>query len=68
MTVVNTLKNIVFWYDLQHASLSEGLKTPRDALRLYRYAHLKRNQHLPDMADTWPASERVNALGYDPMD
>lgn len=68
MTVVNTLKNIVFWYDVQNVALLEGLKTFNDAIRLYRYAHLKRNQHLPEMADTWPASERIKALGYDPMD
>lgn len=68
MTVVNTLKSIVFWYDLQNSALSEGLKTPNDAIRLYKYANRKGNQHLPELADLWPASERIKALGYDPMD
>lgn len=68
MTVVNTLKNIVFWYDLQNSTLSEGLKTFNDAIRLYKYANRISKKHLPELADTWPASERIAALGYDPMD
>ncbi|MCA6395503.1 MAG: hypothetical protein IM606_09965 [Cytophagales bacterium] len=28
----------------------------------------KRIKHLPELADLWPASERIKALGYDPMD
>ena len=68
MTVVNTLKSIVFWYDLQNSALSEGLKNFNDAIRLYKYANRISKKNLPELADLWPASERIKALGYDPMD
>lgn len=61
-------KNILFWYDAQKYQLFDGLKTYADLCRLYEYANCKGNQHLPERADTWQASERIKALGYDPMD
>jgi hypothetical protein len=63
----DNVKPIIFWYNVQNVALSDGLKSPKDAIRLYKYAHRKSKQQLPELADTWPASERIKALGYDPM-
>lgn len=60
--------SIVSWYLTQNNKLAAGITCPLHARRLYMYANRKSNQHLPERADTWPASERIAALGYDPMD
>jgi len=67
MNNIEKIRAIVAWYDHQNASLSEGLKSIGDAIRLYKYANHVNNQHLPEMADSWPANERIRALDYDPM-
>ena len=64
---IQDLSAIVNWYNWQHVSMHSGLKSTRDAIKLYRYARLKSNHELVEFADEWPASERIKALGYDPM-
>lgn len=60
------------WLGWQEESLSYGLRSPEDAIKLYHYWQL--NKELPEMADEDFDDEdddiskyRVEALGYDPM-
>lgn len=61
------------WLGWQDENLSEGLKSPEDAIRLYDYwvAH---DDDLPEMADEYQDDEgrfmcvfREGILGYDPL-
>lgn len=53
------------WLGWNDEDLSAGLRNAFDGLRLYDYAQAR--DDLPEMADEWPAKERIDALGYDPL-
>lgn len=61
-----TLAHIADWLGWQDETLSSGLHNSFDALRLYDYWQTHENR-LDEAADEWESSERVAALGYDPM-
>lgn len=54
------------WLSWQEESLSFGLVNALDAMRLYDYAQSHSN--LPEMADDWTSRQRIEALGYDPLE
>ncbi|UYL84929.1 hypothetical protein pEaSNUABM55_00156 [Erwinia phage pEa_SNUABM_55] len=68
------LKAVENWLGDQEESMSYGLKTPEDALKLYDYWDVRRD-NLPEFADIRVDDEgrfmsifRKDALGYDPLD
>lgn len=68
------LKAVEYWLGDQDESLSYGLKSPEDAIKLYDYWDVRRND-LPEYADIREDDEgrfmsifRKDALGYDPLD
>lgn len=61
------------WLGWQDENLSEGLKSPQDAIKLYDYWQ-EHEDTLPEMADEeqddddrWVFMFRKHALGYDPL-
>lgn len=74
MNARELLDQVEHWLGWQNEDLSAGLKSAFDALRLYEYWTDPKNQHLPEFCDMDYddedhdiATERVNALGYDPL-
>lgn len=67
MNARETLAHVADWLGWQEETLSYGLRSAFDGLRLYDYwqAH---EDTLGEMADEWEAKDRITALGYDPMD
>jgi hypothetical protein len=65
MNARETLKAIEHWLSWQDETLSDGLQTVKDALRLYAYAQA--HPDLPEMADEWKPKHLRAALGYDPL-
>jgi hypothetical protein len=59
------LSSAAEWLSWQEEDITYGLKTPEDAIKLYRYA--LENEDLPEMADTWAYKDRRRAIGYDPL-
>jgi hypothetical protein len=59
------LKAAELWLSMNKESLSDGLRSAFDALRLYDYAQM--HPELPEMADEWQAKHRISAVGYDPL-
>jgi hypothetical protein len=59
------LKAAELWLSMNNESLSDGIRSAFDALRLYDYA--KSHPELPEMADEWQAKDRIKAVGYDPL-
>lgn len=64
---------VVNWFGCQDENLSEGLKSPQDALKLYDYWQ-ENEDNLPEVADEekdddgrWVFMFRKHALGYDPL-
>ena len=55
------------WLGWQDESLSYGLKSPADGLRLWAYWYARQDT-LAEFADSWTPKERRAALGYDPLD
>lgn len=53
------------WLGWQDEALSDGLKTPYDAIKLWEYAQAHPDMH--EMADQWPRRVLRNALGYNPL-
>ena len=53
------------WLGWQHEDLSFGLKTGKDALKLYDYAQA--HPDLDEMSDNWSAAQLRKAIGYDPL-
>ena len=53
------------WLGWQDETLSDGLKSPRDALKLWEYAQA--HPDLGEMADEWPRKALRDALGYNPF-
>lgn len=60
------LKNVADFLGDEEEDLSFGLRSAFDALRLYDYA-----QSHPELTNAfvteWKSSDRIKALGYDPM-
>lgn len=67
MNAREQLMHIAHWLGDQEESLSMGLRSSYDALRLYDHwqAH---SDVLPEMADEWQSEDLIAALGYDPLD
>lgn len=61
------LKLVADWLGYQDEQLSFGLRSPNDAVILYDAMCSEPNE-LGEMADEWLASERIDLLGYDPLD
>lgn len=55
------------WLGWQDESLSFGLKSTADGLKLWSHWYANRAT-LPEFADSWTAQQRRKALGYDPLD
>lgn len=53
------------WLGWQDEALSDGLKSPRDAIKLWEYAQAHPDMH--EMADQWPRRVLRDALGYNPL-
>ena len=53
------------WLGWQDEALSDGLKSPRDAIKLWEYAQAHPDMH--EMADQWPKRVLRDALGYNPL-
>lgn len=66
MNAREQLNAVAIWLGWQDEHLSFGLVNSLDALRLYEFA--QSNPNLPEMADEWTSSQRVKALGYDPLE
>ena len=66
MNAREQLAAVADWLGWQDESLSFGLRSSLDALRLYDYS--QSNPHLPEMADAWSRKSRIAALSYDPLD
>jgi hypothetical protein len=60
-----TLVIVADWLGWQNEYLSDGLKSPYDAVKLWEYAQA--NPDLGEMADEWPSKALRSALGYDPL-
>lgn len=65
MNAREQLTAVADWLGWQDESLSFGLRSSMDALRLYDYA--QSHPDLPEMADEWRPRSRIAALGYDPL-
>ncbi len=65
MNAREQLAAVADWLGWQEESLSFGLRSAMDGLRLYDYAQA--HPDLPEMADEWRPSSRIAALGYDPL-
>lgn len=59
------LKAAELWLSMNNESLSDGLRSAFDALRLYDYA--KMHPELAEMADEWQVKRRIEAVGYYPL-
>ena len=53
------------WLAWQDEDLSFRLRSPEDAIKLYRYS-LKHSDKLPEFADDWTATQFQLAIGYNP--
>lgn len=53
------------WLGDQDETFSDGLRSPEDALKLYRYA-LANDHHLAEYAEDWHKRDLIAAIGYDP--
>ena len=53
------------WLGWNDEDLSCGIKSAKDAIKLYNYAQA--HPDLPEMADSWTASELRKAIGYNPL-
>jgi len=53
------------WLGWQDETLSDGLKSPCDAIKLWEYAQAHPDLH--EMADEWPNRVLRDALGYNPL-
>ena len=53
------------WLGWQDETLSDGLKSPRDALKLWEYAQAHPDLH--EMADQWSPKVLSYVLGYNPL-
>jgi len=53
------------WLGWQDETLSDGLKSPRDALKLWEYAQSHPDLH--EMADQWHPKILRYVLGYNPL-
>ena len=53
------------WLGWQDEALSDGLKSPKDALKLWEYAQAHTDLH--EMADQWHPKVLRDALGYNPF-
>ncbi|SFF34258.1 hypothetical protein [Paracidovorax wautersii] len=67
MNAREQLNAVADWLGWQNESLSFGLRSSMDALRLYDYAQAHPDT-LAEMADEWTSRQRIAALGYDPLD
>lgn len=54
------------WLGYHNEDINFGLKSPEDALKLWRYANA--HPEMDEMADTWTPKQRKAAIGYDPLD
>ena len=66
MNAREQLLAIATWLGDQNETLSDGLKSVEDAIKLWRFA--QKNENLEEFADTWDAKNRKQALRYDPLD
>jgi hypothetical protein len=53
------------WLGWQDETLSDGLKSPYDAVKLWEYAQAHPDLH--EMADEWPRRILRDAIGYNPF-
>jgi hypothetical protein len=53
------------WLGWQDETLSDGLKSPCDSIKLWDYAQAHPDLH--EMADQWPRRVLRDALGYNPL-
>lgn len=56
------------WLAYTDESLSFGLKSAEDALKLWKHMVNDNGVNLPEFADHWPRRVLVQVLGYDPLD
>jgi hypothetical protein len=72
LNVREKLESIAEWYGYQSESLSDGLKSIEDGIKLYNY--FQAHEELPEFCDEPDddgndlAEHRIAALGYDPLD
>jgi len=55
------------WLAWQTEALSDGLKCPQDAIKLWMYA-ITHDDTFCEMADEWDDSHLIAALGYNPLE
>jgi hypothetical protein len=74
MNAAEQMQRVVNWLNDQDESLSFGLQSMQDAIRLWAYWHENKSGELPEYADEESddpgvsvAYHRVRCLGYDPL-
>lgn len=65
MNTREKLLAIADWIGWQEEVMSDGLRSVTDAEKLYDVAM---RGELPEMADEWEEQQRIDVLGYDPME
>ena len=63
---MNTIEEALHWLRDCGPNFMFGVKSPEDAMRLYRY--MMQHGDVSAFADEWPASTVVGILGYDPLE
>ena len=66
MNAREELAAVADWLGWQDETMSDGLKSMEDAIKLWRYAQ-KHDATLCEMADEWPIADLRKAIGYNPF-
>lgn len=66
MDVCHQLFTVAHWLAYMDITMQSGIRTPEDALKLYR-AWLDNRILLTDAGEPVGAANRISILGYDPM-
>ena len=56
------------WLGWAAESLSFGLKSADDGIKMWRHMVHDGGVNLPEFADHWPKHVLISVLGYDPLD
>lgn len=67
MDVCHQLFTVAQWLVYMDTTLQSGIRTPEDALKLYR-AWLGNKILITDRGEPVGAANRISILGYDPME
>lgn len=65
MNAYEEMKACVSWLEWHHVDFIEGIRSPADALKLWRYG-AQHAEEVNEMADTWTPAQLRKAIGYNP--